>query len=507
MKSYSRICKLLFAFVSALLIVAGITSLIFLHFSDKHIYNYRRKHLISISKKIEKDLNLNKSIAVSEEYILKEFYQDSLHEDNIIPYPFSFLNNNSKQAAQRIIKPQNSKIWLVDQNGEILIPNDSIKYNFKWEEITIPKADHELISIKSWLKPSFFILKIKHKKNLYLILQEELPYFDLNYISLILAHSLLTTGIAMMLALIIVFVYLNTKSKVAAFVMSQLASGNLKARFEIDRFDDFTTLMLNFNRMADEIERLVVKLRSAETARTQMIQELGHDLKTPLTSMMTNTETLVTYFDNISQTDRQEVLSQLKSDVVYFKQLIENLTEMASLDEPSYKLNTSLIDLKYSLIEELKNRQSKTSLEWILDFNSKVATIQADPHLLNRLFKNALDNSSRFAKSQIKVNVATEINAFKISIMDDGPGLTSMELKLFAKRRERRKRHEGADEYSLGFGSIIMKSIVQLHGGSLRIFNLTLDNQIIGSCLEIILPFQPMAHKQEEKVNLLAQAN
>lgn len=505
MKSNKRIFKLLIAFVSALVIVAGLTSLIFLHFSDKHINNYRRKHLISISKKIEKDLKLNKNIAISEEDILREFYQDSSLEETIIPYPFSFLNNNFKLNSQRIIEPHDSRIWLVDQKGEILIPTHAIKYNFKWDEITIPKIDHELISKKSWVKSSFFIFKIKHKKNLYIILQEELPYFDLNYISLILAHSLLTTGIAMILALIIVFVYLSTKSKIAAMVMSQLASGNLKARFEIDRFDEFTTLLLNFNRMADEIERLVVKLRRAETARTQMIQELGHDLKTPLTSMMTNTETLVAYFDNISHSDRQEILSQLKSDVIYFKQLIDNLTEMASLDEPSYKLNTSLVNLECTLNEELKNRQSKTNLEWILDFNSKVTTIQADPHLLNRLLKNALDNSSRFAKSQIKITVISDMSAFKICIMDNGPGLTSTELKLFAKRRERRKRREGADEYSLGFGSIIMKSIVQLHGGTLSIFNLTLDNQITGSCLEIILPFQPMAHKREEKVNLPAQ--
>ena len=312
---------------------------------------------------------------------------------------------------------------------------------------------------------------------------------------------------AMFLALLIVFFYLRKKSQLAAKVMSALESGNLKARFEIGRFDEFTSLLCDFNRMADQIEKLVVKLRNAESARSQMIGELGHDLKTPLTSMMTNTETLVSYFDKMSSEDRNDLLSQLKSDILYFKHLIESLTEMASLDEPSYKLKTTELDLEAHLREELKNRQTTSTLNWTFEIQGKNKIIQADPHLINRLLKNALDNSARFAKSSINIKVSSTNNFLKINVMDDGTGLTPVEINLFAKRRERRKRREGSDEFSLGFGSIIMKSIVELHGGTISISNLMNRDKIIGSNLEIILPLNAIVHKQVERLNLPAQVN
>ncbi|OFZ30697.1 MAG: hypothetical protein A2622_13595 [Bdellovibrionales bacterium RIFCSPHIGHO2_01_FULL_40_29] len=77
----------------------------------------------------------------------------------------------------------------------------------------------------------------------------------------------------------IIYNSVHKKIKEADDVISQIQSGNLKARFKIQRRDEFGEAMVRFNKMADEIEKLVDHLKFVELARTKLIQELAHDTK------------------------------------------------------------------------------------------------------------------------------------------------------------------------------------------------------------------------------------
>ena len=72
--------------------------------------------------------------------------------------------------------------------------------------------------------------------------------------------------------------------------------------------------MLDFNRMASEIEFLVQRVQKKESTRRELLQELSHDLRTPLTSISTSIETLQLHNKNISESDRAALLAMVGNE-------------------------------------------------------------------------------------------------------------------------------------------------------------------------------------------------
>lgn len=281
---------------------------------------------------------------------------------------------------------------------------------------------------------------------------------------------------------------MRRKSFEARKVLKKMESGDLKARFEVKRFDEYGNLIHDFNRMADEIERLVMRLRETEISRSNLLQELGHDLRTPLTSLSTAFETMKEHHELLTNEDKSELFAMIGTDIRYFKDLLDKLTLVATIDGPHYKSSTEKINLSSLLEEEVLSRQiaAGQSLAWkFIPCDESHPQILGDSHLITRLFRNAFDNASRYAVNSITVKVNDQKDRVEILIMDDGPGLNEESLRSFGKRRERRQRKDEHD-FSLGLGSVIMKTIAQVHGGSVEMINLLSHGKINGACLRVI---------------------
>jgi K+-sensing histidine kinase KdpD len=353
-----------------------------------------------------------------------------------------------------------------------------------------PNSEQPITSHEDFFRlfPGTYVVSLENRDDLFLVVVEsQKPFFG----ALFGTQGILTfftVGMAFLMSISFIYLYLKKKSIEASAVLLRLERGDLKARFEIKRFDEMPGLMVDFNRMAGEIERLVTRIRTAEASRKELLQELGHDLKTPLTALRTSFETLKTHNARMSDADREELFQMIEAEIKYFGDLVEKLMTIASLDEPNFKAETESIDIKEMLSAEIKTRQSNSPLTWSLIAESGDAPkplILGDPHLILRMVKNAFDNSSRYAKSLIDVEILEGKNEIEIRIRDDGPGLGGEDLELFAKRRGRRTRRAGEGlNFSLGLGSVIMKSIAELHGGRLQIKN----DERVGAVLSIWLP-------------------
>ncbi|MBS1960904.1 MAG: HAMP domain-containing histidine kinase [Bdellovibrionales bacterium] len=279
-------------------------------------------------------------------------------------------------------------------------------------------------------------------------------------------------------SLLILFRSLRNKAALADEVIAELQSGNLKARFPIDRVDEIGQTMLRFNRMAEEIERLVERLRTTEQSRMQLLQELGHDLRTPVASLKNMLETLATKGASLEPKVGRELMDLSRSEVDYFERLIEDLLVLAQIGEPNYQCVREPTDLS-SLVEEeaellLSRRGSTEGRKIDVVRPDEPVQVCGDAHLLRRAVRNALENAYDFSKETITVEFGRENGSLaRLEVRDDGPGFSDEQLAKFGERRMTRKlgpRREGG-RISIGLGSVIMKTILDIHRGSLSAEN------------------------------------
>lgn len=302
---------------------------------------------------------------------------------------------------------------------------------------------------------------------------------------------------AILLGLLLLTLYLRGRSSEASKVIRDMQAGNLAARFSTDKLDAIGGLMLHFNAMANEIQRLVGRLQTIERTRRELLQELGHDLRTSLTSLRTTINTLTVHGSAMDEAERKELFTVVSSELEYFTKLIDDLFFIASIDEPSYHAQAGEFDLLALLRTETSHAQTSQTatgkqLRFELDdsatsgFNGHIS---GDAYLIARLFRNVYDNAARHASTCVRTRILPHGDALEIVIDDDGQGLSREALHRFGLRRDQRILASGSHAaVSLGLGSVIIKTIIELHGGSLKITNGDADSDFPGMRLHLYFP-------------------
>ena len=283
------------------------------------------------------------------------------------------------------------------------------------------------------------------------------------------------------LSVIFLSLYIRRKSQEAEVVISKLRGGDLKARFKVNQVNESSELMQKFNEMADQIEELVSNLRSTEKARMVLLQELAHDLRTPVASLKNLQEILLEKGHLMEEDKRRHAQGLAVKEVHYFERLVEDLLFLSGVNDPRYSGNFKLVTINHLFHDAVELFETdKVHFEFIADTE---LTLSGDEHLLRRLIKNALSNASRFAKSRVQIHLSQDSEAIRIAISDDGPGLDPAQLDTFGHKKYSRAMQSSNDNISIGLGSVIMKKIMSLHDGDLKVENLS------GSGLKLTLIF------------------
>ena len=295
------------------------------------------------------------------------------------------------------------------------------------------------------------------------------------------------------LSLYLIFRSIRQKISLADEVISELRKGNLKARIPITKMDELGLAMSRFNKMAEEIERLVEQLRHVERSRMTLLQDLTHDLRTPVASLKNLLATVEKKSLESDQALRAELLSISRKEVDYFERLVEDLLVLAQISEPRYHAHQESVSITALIDDESQSLTREGSLhdKSVQIIPSEEVTVSGDSHLLHRLFRNALHNALSFAKSRVTVSIQLlGSDSVRILIQDDGTGFSEATLKSFGERKISRVMTQNKDNrLSVGLGSVIMKTVTEIHSGKLSVRNMKdTSGKVIGAELEIILP-------------------
>lgn len=251
----------------------------------------------------------------------------------------------------------------------------------------------------------------------------------------------------------------------------EISKGNLDYRIEMYGDDELASLADNINTMAQELKKQIESERKAEKTKNELITNVSHDLRTPLTSIKGylglikeknyKEESQLEQFVNIAY-NKSEKLETLINDLFEYTKLTNNGVAL-------YRQKIILNGLLEQLIEELVPICEENNVIISEEFISEKVMVDIDANKIVRVFDNLLMNAIRYSlkPGEIKVFLKKEENFALVIIENECDKLTEEDLSKIFDRFYRLEKSRSSDTGGSGLGLAIAKSIVELHGGSI----------------------------------------
>ncbi|WP_416829671.1 ATP-binding protein [Ectobacillus polymachus] len=277
------------------------------------------------------------------------------------------------------------------------------------------------------------------------------------------------------IAVFIFLFYFLTKRKMQqieamAQGVKEISFGNLKYRIPRKSKDELGELAQTINLMAERLELKIEGERKAEQTKKELITNVSHDLRTPLTSIMGYLRLIR---DKKYETEQQsnEYFEIVSNKTEQLKKLIEDLFEYTKLNnDEGVKVSKQILcinELVDQLVEEMSYQAEEYSLTFRKEFPRERLYIEADPNQIVRVFENLLANAIRysFQPSVINVSMKQQEDYVQICVENHSNPFSEEELlQLFDRFYKTDESRSNVSEGS-GLGLAIAKSIVHLNGG------------------------------------------
>lgn len=257
--------------------------------------------------------------------------------------------------------------------------------------------------------------------------------------------------------------------------------------------DEIDALGRTFNIMADKIDAQLEELKANDTKRRELIANVSHDLRTPLTSLQGYLETLTLKQDSLTEEERQRYLEIVTGHSQRLGQLVTELFELAKLDSVETLLHIepfSLAELAQDVIQKYQLTAEQKGIALDANFGDGLPSAYGDIGLIQRVLENLIDNAIRYtsAGGSITIELASSQDNIAVKIIDTGCGIAEEELPHIFDRFYRSKREDRERSYNSGLGLAIAQRILSLHGSNIAAAS-DIDH---GTTFTFELPGQPI---------------
>lgn len=255
--------------------------------------------------------------------------------------------------------------------------------------------------------------------------------------------------------------------------MQNISEGDLNVTVEVEGDDEFSSMAANLNKMVEDLKELMDKERESERTKNELITNVAHDLRTPLTS-------IIGYLELLSGDVKLEPEIQKKYiNIAYVKtkrleKLIEDLFGFTKMNYGKLSMHVGQVDvvkLLSQLLEEFYPSFVDKNLSYELQSNVPVKVITADGNLLARLFDNLINNAIKYGADgkRIMVKLHADDEIVTVSVINYGYVIPADELPLIFNKFYRVEQSRSTNTGGTGLGLAISKNIVDMHGGSITV--------------------------------------
>jgi signal transduction histidine kinase len=237
-----------------------------------------------------------------------------------------------------------------------------------------------------------------------------------------------------------------------------LANGNYDTRFSGKGFYEIAAL-------SDTLNTAAVELSRVENLRRELLANVSHDLRTPLSLIYSYAEMMRDFPSEITTEQTQTIMDETQR----LTTLVNDILDISKLENEMEKLNASRYNLTQSILETAETTEKllkKEGFEITFSHNGDVY-VDADKAKIDRAFYNLLINAINYSGESRNILVAQTIvdNYVRISVIDYGEGIAEADLPFIWDRYYKSgKAHKRAVTGS-GLGLSIVKKIIDIHGG------------------------------------------
>lgn len=253
-----------------------------------------------------------------------------------------------------------------------------------------------------------------------------------------------------------------------------ISEGDLNTMVEVVGDDEFSSMAENLNKMVEDIRRLMDKEREAERTKNELITNVAHDLRTPLTSIIGYLELLSGNTPPLPPEIQKKYIDIAYGKSKRLEKLIEDLFGFTKLNYGKISMRVAKVDiikLLGQLLEESYPNFSSKNLSYELQSNVPAKVITADGNLLARLFDNLINNAIKYGAEgkRVLVKVHASAETVQVSVTNYGYVIPAEELPMIFDKFYRVEQSRSSHTGGTGLGLAIVKNIVDMHGGDITV--------------------------------------
>ncbi len=280
---------------------------------------------------------------------------------------------------------------------------------------------------------------------------------------------------------LIMFFLLMRKLRGLSLAMQQFKNSDLGQSITLTTkngkpMDEIDAMAMTFKEMSQRIQQQLQHLQETEALRRELVANVSHDLRTPLSSLSGFLETLQIKSADLTEAEKQAYLKIAYDNAQRLTRLVEELFELAKLDANEVKPQQemfSLAELAFDVSHKFYLRAREKNIAFDVVIDETLPLVSADVGMIERVLDNLIDNSLKHTpdKGQIRLQVSPLEEHVEVAVSDTGYGIPEEDLPLILKRFYRKN---GSDlksdaQSGLGLGLAIASRIVEMHGSQLTV--------------------------------------
>lgn len=282
----------------------------------------------------------------------------------------------------------------------------------------------------------------------------------------------LAIGVALTVAMIALLTRpLTALTRVAERVRSGGFSASLcETEFPFrDRNDEVGRLSRTFRETLERLKLEMDRVTQTDAHRREMVANVSHDLRTPLTALIGQLETIRMKADGLDRESRDRFVDAAIHNAHHLRRLTDALNELAKLDNPELRIEREPIalgELADDLAQRYGIRADEAGVSLRVTYPDQLPLARVDAGLIERAIGNLLDNAIRVTPrgGTIELRVVRDADGLRVEVADTGPGVAADDQSRVFQRFYQGSKHR-EQRGSSGLGLAIVKRVAELHGG------------------------------------------